>query len=113
MFARAFAAGNLEGLVALYEPFAVLAPRPGPVAIGQAAIREVLTGFLSLKPQFTLKVEKVLHTGDVALLISHWTLNGTDPSGNKVEQAGTTADVARRQPDGSWLLVIDNPYGTA
>ena len=113
LFAVAFAAGDLDGLLSLYEPNAVFAPRPWPTVIGQAAIREALAGFFQLNAQFTLRVERVLQSGELALLISHWTLNGTDPNGNKVEQSGTTSDVARRQPDGTWLLVIDNPYGTA
>ena len=113
LFAVAFAARDLDGLLSLYEPRAVCAPRPGPAVSGQAAIREALAGFFQLNAQLTLQVERVLQSAELALLISHWTLNGTDPNGNKVEQAGTTADVARRQPDGTWLLVIDNPYGTA
>ncbi|HAF12136.1 MAG TPA: hypothetical protein DCK99_00285 [Blastocatellia bacterium] len=40
-----------------------------------------------------------------------WTLTGTDPSGGAVEMAGQTSDVVRRQPEGTWLLVIDIPYG--
>ena len=113
LFAVAFAAGDLDGLLSLYEPHAVFAPRPGPAVSGQVAIREALAGFFQLNAQLTLRVERVLQSGELALLISHWTLNGTDPNGNKVEQCGTTSDVARRQPDGTWLLVIDNPYGTA
>jgi hypothetical protein len=26
-----------------------------------------------------------------------------------VQQSGTTAEVSRRQPDGTWKLVIDDP----
>jgi hypothetical protein len=31
---------------------------------------------------------------------------------NALEMAGRTADVVRRQPDGTWLFVIDDPYGS-
>jgi len=33
-------------------------------------------------------------------------------AGNAIELEGRTSDVARRQADGSWLIVIDDPYAT-
>ena len=33
------------------------------------------------------------------------------PDGSPAELGATTAEVARRQPDGSWLYVIDNAWG--
>jgi ketosteroid isomerase-like protein len=38
-------------------------------------------------------------------------MTGTDPDGNDVSMTGLTSDVVRRQPDGNWLFVIDNPIG--
>ena len=38
--------------------------------------------------------------------------NGTFRA-DEVELSGITAEVARRQPDGRWLYVIDNPYAVA
>jgi ketosteroid isomerase-like protein len=51
-------------------------------------------------------------SGDIALLISDWTIRGKAADGSSVDLAGTTADVARRGADG-WTYVIDNPFGTA
>ena len=111
MFAKAFNAGDLEAVMALYEPAAILAPQPGQVVRGHAAIREALRGFLAITQRFTLQAGNVMETNDIALLCSKWALKGTDPQGNPVELAGQTADVVRRQSDGTWLLVIDNPWG--
>ena len=33
------------------------------------------------------------------------------PDGSPAELGATTAEVARRQPDGTWLYVIDNAWG--
>jgi ketosteroid isomerase-like protein len=41
-----------------------------------------------------------------------WTFAGTGPDGTPVKLAGHSADVLRRQIDGSWRFVIDNPWGT-
>jgi hypothetical protein len=34
------------------------------------------------------------------------------PDGSPAELGATTAEVARRQPDGTWLYVIDNAWAT-
>jgi ketosteroid isomerase-like protein len=49
---------------------------------------------------------------DSALLHSAWTLATTGPDGVPINMAGTTADVVRRQADGTWRFVIDNPWGS-
>ena len=112
LFAQAFSAHDLEAALALYEPEATLVPQPGQVVTGTEAIREALSGFLALKPKFESEFKKAFQVGDIALLFSDWTLSATDPDGNAIEMAGRTSDVARRQSDGSWLFVIDDPYGT-
>jgi len=112
LFTQAFAAKDTEGLMALYEPDAAFTPQPGQVVTGHAAIREALGGFLALNAEFEMQTGTVVEAGDIALLLSKWTLKGTDPGGATVDLTGQTADVVRRQADGYWLLVIDNPYGS-
>jgi uncharacterized protein (TIGR02246 family) len=112
-WAELFMAGDLDGLAALYEPEAALAVQPGQVVTGAAAIREALGGFLAMRQTFELEVKRVVRAGDLALLHSSWTLTGTGPDGQPLSLSGTTADVARRQSDGTWRFVIDNPWGTA
>jgi uncharacterized protein (TIGR02246 family) len=111
VFAATFNAGDLDAVVALFEPDAVLAPQPGQIVKGHVAIREALKGFFALKPRIALQLRKAFESGDIALLCSTWTLTGTAPTGDPVQLAGQTTDVIRRQPDGTWLLIIDNPYG--
>lgn len=43
LFEQAFNAGDIEALMALYEPDAALVPQPGAIAEGSAAIRESLS----------------------------------------------------------------------
>jgi uncharacterized protein (TIGR02246 family) len=114
LLARALTAGDLESAVALYEPGATFVAQPGAVVTGTEAIREALSGFVALKPIFDLKVRKVFRAGDdIALAFSEWTLAGTGPAGETMSMSGQDSDMVRQQPDGSWLFVIDNPYGHA
>ncbi len=111
LFARYFSAGAIDLLMTLYEEDAVILPAPGQKAEGKAAIREVIEGFLALNGEFRIEPATVAESGDLALVMAKWTLNGTSPDGQPVSIDGQTSDVIRRQADGSWLFVIDNPFG--
>lgn len=113
-WAESYNGEDLASLVALYEPEARLVPQPGqePV-VGTAAIRAVLESFLARKGQLRIEVEteSAIQAEDLALLRSHWRLAGPGADGQPVEVAHHSTEVARRQPDGTWRYLIDNPFG--
>lgn len=48
----------------------------------------------------------------ISPFITEWTLVWMNHSGKCVNLAGSDTIVFRRQPDGNWLMVIENPWGT-
>ena len=110
-FAEAFNSGNIENLVALYEPGAVLVPKPGQVVEGTQAIRTALQGLLALRGYMQSENQYALVHGDIALLRAKVHLAGIGADGARLEINNHTAEVVRRQPDGSWLYILDHPYG--
>jgi uncharacterized protein (TIGR02246 family) len=104
--------GNFEILMSLYEPEAAFATQPGSLAHGLDGIREALGGFVAMKGKLDLTVSRVLEVDDLALVVGDWSFTGTGPHGEPVKLAAKNADVLRRQADGSWRFVIDNPWGT-
>ena len=104
--------GNLEALMTLYEPGAAFAAQPGTLAQGLQGIRGGLAGFIAMKGTLDLEVTRVLEAGGLALVIGVWSFAGTAPDGQPVTLSARNADVLRRQANGSWRFVIDNPWGT-
>jgi len=94
-------AGDVEGMVALFEPDAVVDTTEGDstggsLIRGHAAIRAFFTELCASGRKFHrgLQAPAVIN-GDLAL-------TGTLRSDGKM-----TAEVARRQADGTWLWTID------
>jgi uncharacterized protein (TIGR02246 family) len=104
--------GDLESLMPLYEREAAFANEPGSLAHGASGVREALTAFISMNGTLDLEVTRVLEVGDIALVIGVWSFDGTGPDGEAVRLEAGNADVLRRQEDGTWRFVIDNPWGT-
>ena len=104
--------GDLDSLTPLYEDRAAFATQPGTLSHRAGGIRDALAGFISLKGTLDLEVTRVLHADDLALVIGVWSFVGTGPDGEPVRLAARNADVLRRQGDGTWRFVIDNPWGT-
>jgi uncharacterized protein (TIGR02246 family) len=104
--------GNLDSLMMLYESDACFASQPGQFIKGRDGIRQSIQGFVNMRGKLESKIKRVFQASDLALVISEWSFSGTGPDGNPVNLASTATDVLRQQPDGTWRVVIDNPWGT-
>lgn len=89
--------GRLEDVVALYESDAVLELPDGSVARGSDEVRTFYAALLARRPHFQPgSALGALVLGDVALT-------------NTQLGATATAEVARRQTDGTWRWILDRP----
>ncbi|TDD08577.1 SgcJ/EcaC family oxidoreductase [Saccharopolyspora terrae] len=99
LFVERSNAGDAEGVAELYEPDAVMAYPPGETTVGRDAIQALWEEVLANRPRFEPEPPlPTLISGDIAL-------TATPPE----DGAGARAQVARRQPDGTWLRLLDQP----
>lgn len=89
-------AGDVDGMAALYEPDAVLDPGDGLLAVGRDAIRALFADAVAKGEKFSAGEQSpAVVSGDLAL------------TSTRLPDGSVTAEVARRQSDGTWLWVID------
>ena len=99
LFVERANAKDAEGLALLYEEDAVMAYPPGSQTVGRDAIRKLWEEALPHLPPFEPETPlTTLISGDLAL-------TSTPPK----DGSGARAQVVRRQPDGTWLRVLDQP----
>ena len=88
--------GDIDGMLALFDPHAVIDSGDGRLTAGWEAIRAFYAELLATGQKFEFGDQRpALISGDLALTSTHL------PDGS------VTAEVARRQGDGTWLWVID------
>jgi len=110
-FALAFNNGDVDTIMTLFDEAGQTVPFPGqPPVIGLPAIRALMQQCLALRPQIRYESVNVLQADEIALLTTEWRLTLRLPDSYPQEQSGKGIQVARRQPDGSWRLLIDNPW---
>lgn len=105
-FAAAMADQDVEALLDLYEPGAITALPDGSRIADREARRGMFAGLLASGAAMDGTQRLVLIAGDLALTSTTYeqgTQAGDEPT------TVQTAEVARRQPDGSWRVVIDAP----
>jgi len=107
-----FEKGDIETVMQTYENSQSIAFEPGRPVSDAAQSRELFHQFRSLSPKFSYSGHEVIVEGDLAIHIAPWTMTGTDPEGKTITGEGLSVAVLRRQPDGSWKMVIDNPHGS-
>lgn len=111
MFVAAFNSGNIDAVMALYEPDASFVPQPGKVVQGRDAIRQATLQFLSLKGTMQIDSVFTVHGPGIALTRGRWKLSAAGSDGKIGEMTGQSVEVLRQQPNGEWLAVIDHPFG--
>jgi ketosteroid isomerase-like protein len=97
--------------MALYEPEARFVARSRETVAGRDEIRKVLASMIGAKTCLHSRVVKAVTVGDIAHLYTDFEGTTLDAAGNAVEVRHKAIEVLRRQPDGTWKLIVGDPNG--
>lgn len=107
----AFEEGQIDTVMSTYQRGAAVVFEPGQSVTDEAQLRQMFGGMAAAKPVFTYSGHEVIVSGDTAVHIAPWQMTAHTPDGQEIRQSGLSIAVLRRQPDGPWKMVIDNPHG--
>jgi uncharacterized protein (TIGR02246 family) len=111
VFEQHLNAGDLDAVMALYEAEARFVTESGETLIGRDQIRKVVGGLIEAKARLSSRVVKAVTVGDIAQLYSDFEGTMNDEAGKSVAIRGKAIEVLRRQPDGTWKLIVGDPNG--
>ncbi|MFI6219929.1 YybH family protein [Nocardia salmonicida] len=104
--------GDIDTVMSFYVDDAVVAFEPGTPVRGEQQLRAGFAAFAAVKPDFRYdNGHEVMITGDTAVHIAPWTMSGIAPDGTPIAQSGLSVATLRHQADGSWKIMLDNPFG--
>ena len=101
--------GDVAGLLDLYEAGAILVASAEQTLTGHAEIRGMLEQMTALGIENELELLSLREHGDIALEKTRWTMQIPGEDGKKLEQSGFSTVILRRQADGCWRMIIDDP----
>ncbi len=110
---KAIEDGDIETAMSLYEADATFVVTPDQVVTGLDAIREVMQGFMDSQSTFDVEGITTVTSGDgsVAVLRAKGSATGPGPDGDPVTSPFHSIEIVRKQADGTWKFIIDDPGG--
>ena len=110
LMTAAFHKKNMDKIMASYEKGGAIMFEPGTAISDPETIKQMFEGAFQINPEFTYpKGHEVYIANDIAMHIAPWIMVGKAPDGTNIEKTGLSVAVLRKQENGDWLMVLDNP----
>jgi ketosteroid isomerase-like protein len=109
-WSQSVATGKVDAMLAPYADEAIVLAPNEPMASDKESRRKLMAELFA-NPGFSLgwqasKVEAA-RSGDIAYSLGTYRLTMNDASGKPIHDQGKYATIWRKQPDGSWKVIVD------
>lgn len=102
--------GDLQGTLSCFGEDAIYIERDGKEITGLQNIEKSMAHLCTWKPEIMGGKHKVTIVGDLAIWVDKYSLKATMPDGNPVEMISTTSCIMKKNVEGNWLWLVDNPF---
>jgi uncharacterized protein (TIGR02246 family) len=103
----AYNTGDLATVLNIYDVNGVIVAEPGNPVSGKEKFESAVKAILSIKGKMEIKTVYCLQADGVAVGRSEWSIK----DGNEIKVSAKGVEVMKRQPDGTWKVVIDHAFG--
>lgn len=106
-YREAFNSGDVDALLDNYAQHGLTVVEPGVALSRSDDLREAMvTYFAEAKPRTDYEFVHTYVAGDVALVVTEWSLEEQGPDGGRETQRGRATDVLVREQDGKWRFAV-------
>jgi ketosteroid isomerase-like protein len=105
--AAAYNTGDLNTVLHMYDIDGIIVPEPRNPVSGREKFEAAVKGILSIKGTMEIKTVYCLEVNDIAVGRSEWSIK----DGDEVKVSAKGVEVMKRQPDGTWKVLIDHAFG--
>jgi uncharacterized protein (TIGR02246 family) len=112
-FRSCIATGDLAGALSCFGNDAVYIDRDGQEVTGLDNIEKAMEHLCNWKPEITGSNYRVTIVGDLAIWMDKWSMKATMPDGNPIEMNGATSCLMKKNEEGIWVWLVDNPFAAA
>lgn len=105
--AAAYNTGDLNTVLSIYDVDGIIVPEPDKPVSGREKFADAVKAILSIKGTMEIKTVYCLESGDVAVGRSEWSIK----DGSQTKVAAKGVELLKRQPDGTWRVLIDHAFG--
>lgn len=105
--AAAYNTGDLSTVLNMYDTSGVIVAEPNKPVGGTQKFETAVKAILAIKGKMEIKTVYCLEADDVAVGRSEWSIR----DGNETKVAAKGIELLKRQPDGTWKVVIDHAFG--
>ncbi|WP_316820250.1 hypothetical protein [Pedobacter gandavensis] len=104
---------DLKGAMSCFDPQGLYIDSDGTEIRGQSQIEAAIAQLCALSPEIKGGQAHVSTIGDLSLWMDEWGMTAAMPNGHVIKSTGHTACLMKRNEQGLWLWLVDNPFGSA
>lgn len=101
---------DLQGALSCFDQEAIYIERDGEEISGLQNIKKSMAYLCTWKPEIIGSKHKVTIVGNLAIWIDKYSLKAIIPDGSLIEMSGATSCIMKKNDQGIWLWLVDNPF---
>ena len=105
--AAAYNTRDLNTVLSMYDTNGIIVAEPNNPVSGKERFEAAVKAILAVEGKMEIKTVYCLQSGDTAVGRSEWSIK--DGKETKISAKGV--EVMKRQPDGTWKVLIDHAFG--
>jgi ketosteroid isomerase-like protein len=105
--AAAYNTHDFDAVMNIYDASGIIVAEPNKPVGGKEQFEAAVKAILSIKGKMEIRTVYCLEAGDVAVGRSEWSIR----DGNEIKVAAKGIELLKRQPDGTWKVLIDHAFG--